>query len=207
MGLKLREVQHDAEFTPLFHCFRAAFTSPGTALWPLFTADYRPDPALRQAALEETTRRLISWHRSDPTSHWLRVVDDTTGEVVGGGRWSLYQSGNPYDGHGEMEADWWPAGAPRTLASDCLNQFLSTSARHMNRPHACEFLPNPHAQCIRGKCLAYAEMMPSFEYPVHASGASSQGRRLGDTEMGSGACRSAGSRVFHRGDQGGKAVL
>ena len=139
MGLKLIEVQHDNEFNQLVRVFRAGFTNPGTKLWPLFTGDYRPDPALQEAALEETTQRLISWHRSDLTSHWLKVVDDSTGKVVGGGRWGLYETGNPYDGHGDVEASWWPEGEPRELATTCLNQFLATSAKHMNRPHACEF--------------------------------------------------------------------
>lgn len=111
MGLELLEVQHDQRIQlarPRLP--RAGFTDPGTKLWPMFTGDYRPDPALREAALDETTRRLISWHRSDPTSHWLKVV-------VGGGRWGLYGTGNPYDGHGDVEASWWLEGEPRELAS------------------------------------------------------------------------------------------
>ena len=148
MGLKLLEVQHDSEFTPLFLCFRDAFTSPGTAIWPLMSADYRPDPAFRQAALEETIQRFISIHRPDPASHWLQVVD-STGELLGGGRWSFYESGNPYDGHGKVEADWWPAGEPRTLASDCLNQFRATRVRHMNRPHACELFSTLYEENVR----------------------------------------------------------
>ena len=140
MGFQVREVQHDAEFDELFHVFRAGFQDPGTALWTLFAADYQPDPAHQDAALKETTERLISWHRLDLTSHWIKVVDESTGKVVGGGRWALYENGNPYDGHGDMEASWWPKGVPREVASGYLNQFLATSARLMNRPHACEWV-------------------------------------------------------------------
>ncbi|KAK4985885.1 hypothetical protein LTR50_005674 [Elasticomyces elasticus] len=135
-AFKLLEVEHDHEFEELFRVFRTAFTEPGTAMWPLFTADYRPDAALEEAALKETIERFISWHRSDPTSHWLKVIDEESGSVLGGGRWALYKTGNPYDGHGEMEASWWPDGEPRQLATTLLNQFLATSAKHMNKPHA-----------------------------------------------------------------------
>lgn len=138
MGLTLQEVFQDSDFTELISCLRAVFTSPGTPLWPLSSADYRPDPALQQVTLEETTNRLLTWHQHDPTSHWLKIVDDESGKIVGGGRWALYEngSGNPYEGHGEMEATWFEEGDRRDLASGCLNQFLGTSARLMNRPHA-----------------------------------------------------------------------
>ncbi|MCJ1373894.1 hypothetical protein MMC20_005124 [Loxospora ochrophaea] len=136
MSPKLLEVQHDSEFAELIEVYRAGFTDPGTKLWPLFSGDYRPDPELQHAALEETTQRLRSYHRSDPTSHWLKVVDDSTGQVIGGGRWCFYETGNPYDGHGTREATWWPEGRPREVASFFMNQFWATRARHMDRPHA-----------------------------------------------------------------------
>ena len=139
MGLTLLEVQNDNEFNELFIVFRAAFKDPGSPLWPLFTGDYRSDPANQAATLKESTQRFLSWHRSDPTGHWVKVVDDRSGEIVGGGRWVFYETGNPYDGHGDMEASWWPEGEPRELATTCLNQFLATSVKHMNRPHACKF--------------------------------------------------------------------
>ena len=85
---------------------------------------------------------MLSWHRADPTSHWIKVVDENTGAVVGGGRWALYEKeqGNPYEGHGGgVEASWWPEGTPRKVASGYLNEFLATSAKLMGRPHACEF--------------------------------------------------------------------
>ena len=87
--------------------------------------------------MSEWTTRAIFWHRADPTSHWLKVVDSETGAVLGGGRWSIYEA-NPYDHHEKLEATWWAEGAPRKVATECLDQFLATSAQHMNKPHACE---------------------------------------------------------------------
>ena len=154
MSPKLLEVQHDSEFAELIEVYRAGFTDPGTKLWPLFSGDYRPDPELQHAALEETTQRLRSYHRSDPTSHWLKVVDDSTGQVIGGGRWCFYETGNPYDGHGTREATWWPEGRPREVASFFMNQFWATRARHMDRPHACKFCS---AKCCSRETSSFNE--------------------------------------------------
>ena len=175
MGLKLLEVQEDDEFEELFRVFRAGFTNPGTRLWPLFTGDWTSDPAQREAALEESTHRFKSWHRADPTSHWLKVLEDSTGEVLGGGRWSLYETGNPYDGHGKLEASWWPEGKPRELATICLNQFLATSAKLMNKPHACKCLSTLRIPPTGS--IAFDNRGSSLEHPVHASGTSQKGRR------------------------------
>lgn len=200
MDLRLFEVQRDDEFRELFYVFRAAFTDPGTKLWPLFTGDYRSDPSQREAALEEATQRFISWHRSDPTSHWLKVVDKGTGRIVGGGRWGLFDTENPYEGHDSMEAAWWPEGQPREFASICLNQFLATSAKHMNKPHACKF-------ALLVTDSLYLTQSLSLEYLVRTSRISSKGCRFPCHEVGHRARRQAGTRVFRRSDQRRKAVL
>lgn len=141
MVFKLLEVHNDDEFIELFQVFRAAFTDPGTKLWPLFSGDRGKDALQSKAALNETVQRFVSWHRADPSSHWLKVIEDSTGKVVGGGRWALHEQGNPYDGQAKTEAYWWPAGKPRELATTCLNQFLATAVMHANRPHVCTSMP------------------------------------------------------------------
>ncbi|KAI8240314.1 hypothetical protein K4K57_002901 [Colletotrichum sp. SAR 10_99] len=111
MGLVLHEVKADEEFVPLIAALREGFANPDTAVWRLFMGDWRPDdPAAREAALAEATARMRAEHRADPTSTWLKVVDDETGQIVAGGRWSFFERGgpNPYDGHREVEATWFP---------------------------------------------------------------------------------------------------
>ncbi|KAF4932042.1 hypothetical protein CGCVW01_v000051 [Colletotrichum viniferum] len=119
MGLVLQEVKTDEEFIPLIAALREGFANPDTAVWRLFMGDWRPDdPAAREAALVEATERMRAEHRADPTSTWLKVVDDETGQVVAGGRWSFFERGgpNPYDGHREVEATWFPEGELRWVA-------------------------------------------------------------------------------------------
>lgn len=139
MGYKLLEVKNQSEFPPLWAVFRDGFTNPGNALWPLFTGDWQPhDPAAREATLKESCARFVSWTLPDPTSTWLQVVDEDTNEIVAGGRWGIHTEGNPYDGHGPMEATWWPEGEPRRLATKALNDFLATASKNSNHPHACK---------------------------------------------------------------------
>ncbi|KAI8297187.1 hypothetical protein K4K59_003632 [Colletotrichum sp. SAR11_240] len=141
MGLVLQEVKTDEEFVPLIAALREGFSNPDTAVWRLFMGDWRPDdPAAREASLAEAMTRMRAEHRADPTSTWLKVVDDETGQVVAGGRWSFFERGgpNPYDGHREVEATWFPEGEPRWVASLLLNDFLERAVRNANRPHACE---------------------------------------------------------------------
>ncbi|KAJ3951994.1 hypothetical protein N0V92_011578 [Colletotrichum tropicale] len=111
MGLVLLEVKTDEEFVPLIAALREGFANPDTAVWRLFMGDWRPDdPAAREGALAEATARMRAEHRADPTSTWLKVVDDETGQIVAGGRWSFFERGgpNPYDGHREVGATWFP---------------------------------------------------------------------------------------------------
>lgn len=140
MVLKLYELKEDHEFRPLVEAFRKGFIDPGHALWPLYTADLKPyNDAHVQEVLEECTQRFIEWHHHDPTSVWVKVVDEDTGEIAAGGRWSIYKTtgGNPYDDFPVFEASWFPGGDLRTVASKLINEFLASAVKHSNFPHAC----------------------------------------------------------------------
>lgn len=168
MGFKLLEVKNESEFPPLWAVFRDGFTNPGNALWPLFMGDWQPhDPAAREAALKESCARFVSWNLPDPTSTWLQVVDEETNEIVAGGRWGIHTEGNPYDGHGPMEATWWPEGEPRRLATKALNDFLATASKNSNHPHACKA-----ADEHRAPRRTSTDAATSFEYFIHITPAS-----------------------------------
>lgn len=141
MTLQLRELDHPSEIASLIPTFRVSFTNPGTNLWPLVSGDYRPEPSHQEASLQDLTQRLTAQHQADPTCHWLSVVDQSSGLVVGGGLWRVFDRTNPYDGYSGAEATWFPEGQPRKLASSLLSQFFGTSARLMNKHHVCECVP------------------------------------------------------------------
>ncbi|KAF6837874.1 GNAT family protein [Colletotrichum plurivorum] len=142
MGLKLQEVKDDDEFGPLIAAFREGFSDPDSPLCRLFMGDWRPhDEAAREAALQESTARLRAWHRADPTSTWLKVVDEETGEIAAGGKWCIHEKGrNPYDKVEKVEATWFPEGESREVATMLMNDFLGSAAKNVNRPHVCEFV-------------------------------------------------------------------
>lgn len=193
MGFKLLEVQENSEFPELFAAFRAGFTNPGTILWPLFTGD-RSSPAFSKDATDieseavkaEYIGRFIAWHRADPTSTWLKVVDEDTGRVVGGGRWTFYESDRPYGepgaGH-KVEATWWPEGTERELASECLGQFLESAVVNMNKPHACMLLPFVSLASMKNKLNVV-----SSQHPLYASRISRERGSSTRDEMGSRTC-------------------
>lgn len=140
MPFKLLKVREDAEFDELMSVWRTSFTKPLCKLWPLFTGDRTPLSISPNESMRlEYTNRFIAWHRSDPTSTWLKVIDEDTQKVVGGGRWSIYE-GNPYDVEGchKVEAVWWPEGGERAVASGLLARFLESAVVNMNRPHVCK---------------------------------------------------------------------
>ncbi|TDZ60739.1 hypothetical protein CTRI78_v004771 [Colletotrichum trifolii] len=138
MGFQLHKVETDSEFGPLIAAFREGFSVPDSALRRLFMGDWRPhDAVAQQAALEESTARMRDWHRADPTSTWLKVVDEESGDVVAGGRWCIHEPGrgNPYDEFEAVEATWFPEGEARRVASLLMGQFLGSAVRNANRPH------------------------------------------------------------------------
>ena len=134
---ELLEVRQD-DFREFFHAYRTGFTGSTLKLWRLFAGDYRPEPSQREAALAEYTQRMLALYRSDPSSHWLKVIEKGTGKIVGGGRWVMFTASKPYEGQGGMEASWFPEGQPREFATICLNQSIASSAKNMNRQHACK---------------------------------------------------------------------
>ena len=45
---------------------------------------------------EEFAVRAAQWNKADPASHWIYVTDTSTGEIMGGTQWSIYEK-NPFD--------------------------------------------------------------------------------------------------------------
>jgi len=65
---------------------------------------------LKGPSQEETCARQLSWHKADPTGHWLYVVDTDTKEVVGGVQWNIHET-NPYaNGPPTLPAYRFPEG-------------------------------------------------------------------------------------------------
>lgn len=106
MPLTIKERSDESTFSHIVDCELAGYYKPYhpfmQVLFPVFGAA----PADRAAVIQESKVRQWQWHSADPTSHWLYVEDDQTGEVVGGAQWHVHEK-NPFEGpQPKLEAYW-----------------------------------------------------------------------------------------------------
>ncbi|KAG9233490.1 hypothetical protein BJ875DRAFT_378512 [Amylocarpus encephaloides] len=126
MTFKLHEQTRDDEFAGIIDCENAGYSEPFNGFWEI----------LRGPSAEELTERQTMWHSLDPSSRWLYVTDEATGQVVGAMEWNIYEE-NPYaDGVPDFPADWWPEDSPLRKISDyVLKEFLKDRPHVMGKPH------------------------------------------------------------------------
>ena len=111
MPLELRIVNSESEFNELIQCECESYEDPFNSFYILLRPD-RGSSSPGRAGFKELRDRQIAWHKEDPTSTWLKVVDTDVGDkVVGGACWNTFLK-NPYlqPLDHPMEATWWPEG-------------------------------------------------------------------------------------------------
>lgn len=96
MPLCLHELVNDEEFRPVVDVENEAYSNPFNGVWEI----------TKGASLEECCARQLSWHRNDPSSHWLYVTDDETGAVVGGAQWNVHRT-NPFAVEKPTKTAYW----------------------------------------------------------------------------------------------------
>lgn len=135
MDFNVSEVVEDAEFKELIQCLIDAFEEPPSKLLQLFIPSCPSDDA--QATLAEAVERFSLWHRSDPTSTWIKVTDSETGKLLGAANWNIYDT-NPYAEGSHSECYWWPEGPGRDAANALMHQLTTPRTMYMSKPHVCE---------------------------------------------------------------------
>ncbi len=111
MPLELRHVESDSEFNELVQCECESYEDPFNTFYLLLRPDRGCSPRGRDG-FKEFRDRQIAWHKNDPTSTWLKVVDTDIGDkIVGGACWNSFLE-NPYPQPIDhpLEATWWPEG-------------------------------------------------------------------------------------------------
>ena len=106
MALQLHELTTDAEFGPVCAVETEAFNDPFFGFWQVFYG----------TSQEEFCPRQLSWHKDDPSSHWIYVTDAETGCVIGGAQWNIYKD-NPYAKEESMLTPYW---LPEGILEDVL---------------------------------------------------------------------------------------
>ena len=138
MALQLHEVTANAEFREVIEVEWAAYSRPHSRLRQLFFPVLGTGEEARTAAFEESIKRQIAWHRSDPTSHWIKVVDGASGKVGGAALW-LFCENDPFatEASDEEECTWWPEGEGREMANRLMSQCVRPRMKYMTKPHMC----------------------------------------------------------------------
>ena len=137
MHLSAHPVITDEEFKEVIYSERIAFETPYNAIFTLFCPVLGSHPTAREESIAEAQVRQLQWHRSDPTSHWIKVIDeDNAGKVAGAALWHVYDH-NPYAKPPETETTcyWWPEGPKRAMADQAMDQLTKGRDSKMNKPH------------------------------------------------------------------------
>ncbi|OTB01477.1 hypothetical protein M426DRAFT_266209 [Hypoxylon sp. CI-4A] len=125
MPLKLHELTTDDEFKSVVHVELEAYNDPFNGFWEM----------LKGSSEDELCARQLSWHRGDPSSHWLYVTDEDTGEVVAAMQWNIHDL-NPYaTEHPPLSAYWVPEGPARLVGDQLLLGIGAHRPRYMSKPH------------------------------------------------------------------------
>ncbi|KAF3057435.1 Acyl-CoA N-acyltransferases (Nat) [Daldinia childiae] len=125
MSLKLHELTNDEDFKAINAAEHEAYSNPFNGVFEL----------TKGTSPEEACARQLVWHKIQPGSHWVYVTDESTGEVIGGTRYIIYET-NPYAvEQPARKASWLPEGPLRQVG----DHLLACLGKHrpvlMNKPH------------------------------------------------------------------------
>ncbi|KAL9622197.1 MAG: hypothetical protein Q9160_003380 [Pyrenula sp. 1 TL-2023] len=134
MSFQLSEVTATSDFEELIKVEWEAYENPFAPLIRLFFPIFGNSLGARKASLQESTNRQVHWHETDPSSHWLRVTDSTTGNIVGAADWNLFEA-NPYATESDEECTWFKEGEDREVANLLMGQFMTPRVTYMAKPH------------------------------------------------------------------------
>lgn len=103
---------------------------------PIFFPTFGDGPDAKATAIAESKERIWNQHKNNPASHWIYVREESTGRVVAGCQWRIYDD-NPFEeGPPTITAIWWPEGSVgRKFATEVVNQCYTPRTLWMARPH------------------------------------------------------------------------
>lgn len=138
MGYKLVRIEDDFDFYELARVEREAYESPYETIIDFLFPIGGPKSISREDSIKEAAERQIRWHHADPTSVWLKVVDEVSGELLGAGLWHMFDE-DPYAVPSEDECDWFDEGEERNIANGLMGQLFTPRMTYMRGPHLCKY--------------------------------------------------------------------
>jgi len=136
MPFELLEVTSDSEFKPLIEAEWDSYEHPYTRILNTFFPIKGNTPEAHAERIADSRNRQLEEHRKSPASHWFKVIDTETQEIVGGAQWFVFEE-NPYaTSEGEdHEITWWPVGEDREFVTALMAQFVQARMTYMQKPH------------------------------------------------------------------------
>ncbi len=134
MTFSLSEADLDKDFDELIVCQNAAHENPVQSFYYLFCPIQ--DKSTREAAVKESTARMLDWHRHEPNARWLKVVDTKTGKIVGGAWYKIYNE-NPFAYPEDEVVDWYPDDSSRDFVGQAIFQMDIPRMQKATRPQVC----------------------------------------------------------------------
>lgn len=138
MELTISEINPDVDFPAIARCLFESHEHPPQEFFHLWFPIHGDDEQAREAAINEAATRLKHWHTGDPTGHWLKVVDTSTGKLAGASLWNIYQDSNPFAEPDSMEVTWFPDKGSRTLVEQMLVKYGAPREKAAQKPHICQ---------------------------------------------------------------------
>lgn len=89
MSFVLEEVTSAADFDAIWPVHFQAFRNPYNAVSKFFN----PVHTTLDAAIETSKARHVAMWKSSPTTHWVKVTETGTGQVVGAACWDVMENG------------------------------------------------------------------------------------------------------------------
>jgi GNAT superfamily N-acetyltransferase len=135
--LQLSEVQSDGDFDALIPLLWYSYSSPRIPFLPLLFSAQEDSPESQVKAVERSKHMFLKMHQADPSSHWLKVIDTETGEMVGGCRWHFHAT-DPYEvaKPAKFVAPFSSDDIEKEFVSLVLGQILNPRAKRYCKPHA-----------------------------------------------------------------------
>ncbi|KAF2188341.1 putative GNAT family acetyltransferase [Zopfia rhizophila CBS 207.26] len=135
--IELSEVKSDDDLDILTPLLWYSYSHPAIPFLPLLFPAPDDSPEGKDRAIQTSRQLFRKMHQADPSSHWLKVTDTETGEVIGGCRWHLHRADPYVSVRGKkFIAPTYPDGAEKDFASLVLGQVLNPRAERYAKPHA-----------------------------------------------------------------------
>lgn len=137
MAFALAEVTSDGDFDELIRLlWRAYSAEPRVTPLPLtFPAD-DDSAAAREKQVAQCQAAMMHMHRSDPTSHWLKVTNVATGKIIAGCRWHIHEK-DPYSNAPDkpFSIPFWPEGDRKKYAEKVVGAIVQPRKARYRKPH------------------------------------------------------------------------